>query len=134
MRPQILASSRTWRRRRSCTLDATLVGGAGFSVNAMVANFGPDDGVAYTQAEKQENYRPVNIGQLKAVAKPFYDRLKAAGFDNEAGVCSARLSLASGATVVSAFDVAVELLDRPRAQTTQFLRISGSSNSYSASI
>ncbi len=85
-------------------LDATLVGGAGFYVEQMVASFGPDDGVAYTQAEKQENYRPVNIGQLKAVAKPFYDRLKAAGFDTK-GSLSARLSLASGATVVWAFDV-----------------------------
>ncbi len=30
-----------------------------------MASFGPDDGVAFTQAERDENYRPVNLGQLK---------------------------------------------------------------------
>jgi hypothetical protein len=72
-------------------LDATLVGGAGFYVEQMVAGFGPDNGVAYTQAEKDENYRPVNLGQLKAVALPFYERLKAAGYDVK-GSLSARLN------------------------------------------
>lgn len=65
-------------------LDANLSGGAGSAINTMVAAFKPQSGVNYTQAEldqiKRDNYAPVTIGQLKAVAKPFYDRLLAAGY------------------------------------------------------
>jgi hypothetical protein len=65
-------------------LDANLAGGAGSTINAMVAAFKPQSGVSYTQAEldqiKRDNYAPATIGQLKAVAKPFYDRLIAAGY------------------------------------------------------
>jgi len=51
-------------------LDATLfqVGGAGTSIDNMVATFSPTN-----------NFSPINLGQLKAVAKPFYDRLGAVG-------------------------------------------------------
>lgn len=64
--------------------DANLSGGAGTAINSMIAAFKPQAGVTYTQTEldqiKRDNYAPVTIGQLKAVAKPFYDRLIAAGF------------------------------------------------------
>jgi hypothetical protein len=48
-------------------LDATLPGGAGAAVNALV------DGWASTGAA--DDYSVCNVGQLKAVAQPFYDRL-----------------------------------------------------------
>ena len=44
------------------------VGGAGSNVAALLATFSPTN-----------NYLPVNLGQLKNVAKPFYDRLLALG-------------------------------------------------------
>jgi hypothetical protein len=56
-------------------LDANLAGGSGAAVTAMVAGF-------QTQAQVN-NYTPVTIGQLKAVAKPFYDRLIAAGYNTK---------------------------------------------------
>ncbi len=43
------------------------------AVETKLAEFAPDAGIAYTPAEIAENYAPANIGQLKAVAKPFYD-------------------------------------------------------------
>jgi hypothetical protein len=43
------------------------------AVEAKLAEFAPDDGVAFTAAELAANYAPVNLGQLKATAKPFYD-------------------------------------------------------------
>jgi hypothetical protein len=66
-------------------LDAVLPGGAGTEVNDLVATFKPQAGVSYTQAEidqmHKDNYSAVNLGQAKAVAKVFYDRLLAAGYD-----------------------------------------------------
>ncbi|HEY5791804.1 MAG TPA: LamG-like jellyroll fold domain-containing protein, partial [Chthoniobacterales bacterium] len=66
-------------------LDANVVGGAGPAINTMVAGFTPQSGVAYTPEQlaviQKANYTPVNLGQLKAVAKPFYDRLKGAGYN-----------------------------------------------------
>jgi hypothetical protein len=62
-------------------LDLTLinVGGAGASINNLVASFEPRQGQGYTPPQiaalKAANYAPINLGQLKAVAKPFYDRL-----------------------------------------------------------
>lgn len=53
-------------------LDATLPGGAGTAVNTLVSGF------AQTAAG---NYVPVNLGQIKVVAKPFYDRLLAVGYN-----------------------------------------------------
>lgn len=52
-------------------LDARLSGGAGTAIANLIASFSPTN-----------NYLPVNAGQLKAVAKPFYDRLIAAGLTN----------------------------------------------------
>jgi len=74
-------------------LDATFAGGgggAGSAVNALVDSFEPRAGQSYSQAEidqfLKENYAPINLGQLKAVAKPFYDRLLAAGYDTKANL------------------------------------------------
>ena len=43
--------------------DLQYIGGAGSNVEALIASFSPTN-----------NYLPVNLGQLKNVAKPFYDR------------------------------------------------------------
>jgi|GEM_PF-5829976 len=55
-------------------------GGAGDTIRQMVSNFEPLEGQEYTEAQiaalRKENYAPINLGQLKAVAKPFYDRLQ----------------------------------------------------------
>ena len=52
-------------------LETKLPGGAGPAIATLAASFSPTN-----------NFRPVNAGQLKAVAKPFYDRLIAAGLTN----------------------------------------------------
>lgn len=66
-------------------LDNTLSGGAGSAVNAIVNEFKPKAGVTYTQAQLdqiyKENLSPVNLGQIKAVAEPFYARLNAVGYN-----------------------------------------------------
>lgn len=71
-------------------LDAALVDGAGTEISSFVANFTPKAGVTYTSQELEEiisaNYAPVNLGQVKAVAKPFYDRLLLAGYDTKANL------------------------------------------------
>jgi hypothetical protein len=82
--PANLGQLKNMAKKAKLHMDATLVGGAGFSVNAMVASLGPDNGVSYTPAELAANYGPVNLGQVKAVAKPFYDRLIAAGYNTKA--------------------------------------------------
>ena len=62
-------------------------GGAGPEVNAMVAAFTNDPG---TPTAPGTNFSPVNLGQLKAVAKPFYDRLIAIGYDTKANLTAHR--------------------------------------------
>lgn len=52
-------------------LDANLVGGSGTTISTLIATFV----TATTPEEVAANYAPLNLGQLKAVAKPFYDRL-----------------------------------------------------------
>ena len=47
--------------------------GAGAVVNNMVSAFSPN----------ASDFAPINLGQLKAVAKPFYDRLIEVGFDTK---------------------------------------------------
>lgn len=47
-------------------------GGAGSAIDVLVAGF---------VAQTDDNLSPINLGQLKAVAKPFYDRLLAVGID-----------------------------------------------------
>lgn len=50
-------------------MEASLPGGSGSNVWALVASF-----------SNTNNYRPVNLGQLKYVAQPFYDRLIEVGY------------------------------------------------------
>lgn len=57
------------------------IGGAGPAINALVANFTPAGG--HTAATRAANCAPINLGQLKAVAKPFYDRLLAVGYNTK---------------------------------------------------
>lgn len=60
------------------------VGGAGDEINALVASFEPRAGQNYDSGQlaalRAANYAPINLGQLKAVAKPFYKRLMAVGY------------------------------------------------------
>jgi RHS repeat-associated protein len=60
-------------------------GGAGSAINAMVAAFEPIAGQNYTPEQlaaiHAANLSPVNLGQLKAVALPFYQRLIEVGYD-----------------------------------------------------
>lgn len=61
-----------WFAVKACEeLNANLEGGAGGSVEAVVASF-----------SLSNNYATVNAGQLKHIARPFYDRLIAAGLTN----------------------------------------------------
>ena len=73
-------------------LDMVLFGGSGTSVGPLVESFEPRSGMGYTQPQIDaflaENYAPINLGQLKAVAKPFYDRLMEAGYDTRANLIS----------------------------------------------
>jgi len=65
--------------RAKAHLDATLPGGAGTAIDNLVAGFKPQAGVSYTQAEldqiHRDNFAPATLGQVKAVAVAFYDRL-----------------------------------------------------------
>jgi hypothetical protein len=54
-------------------LEAKLAGGAGSAVSNLVTGF---------SVMTTNNYAPVNLGQLKYVAKPFYDRLIFSGYTN----------------------------------------------------
>jgi hypothetical protein len=68
----VCAGQLKWLATNACDeLDANLPGGAGSNVHAVVQGL---SGVA--------NYTPVNIGQLKATARPFYDRLIEEGYTN----------------------------------------------------
>ncbi len=53
-------------------------GGAGVAVNTTVTNI--------TTGGISGNYSPANLGQLKNVAKPFYDRLMTFGYDTRANL------------------------------------------------
>lgn len=68
-------------------LDKHLPGGAGSGISQMVSAFKPVSGVAYTpeqlQQIRRDNFAPATLAQLKAVAKPFYDRLNAVGFNTK---------------------------------------------------
>jgi len=63
-------------------LDASLPGGAGTAIDTLVTGFGGN----LTTEQRDANYAPINLGQLKAVAKPFYDRLLSAGYDTKANL------------------------------------------------
>jgi hypothetical protein len=59
-----------WMATNACEeLEATLPGGAGYNIWALISSF-----------TNTNNYRPVNLGQLKYVAQPFYDRLIEVGY------------------------------------------------------
>jgi hypothetical protein len=58
-------------------LDDKLPDGAGSQVRTLVNGFA---------AEGELDYAPINLGQLMAVAKPFYDRLVSAGYDSKANL------------------------------------------------
>ena len=58
-------------------MAAHLPGGAGLEVASLVQSW---SSVSSAQSAAPEDYAPVNIGQLKAVAKVFYDRLDEAGY------------------------------------------------------
>lgn len=62
-------------------LHAAYSTGPWSSVDTLVGTFGPDNSVSFTTAEIDAHYEPANLGQLKAVAKVFYDALIAAGYD-----------------------------------------------------
>ncbi len=53
------------------------VGGAGATIDQLVHNF---------STTSPADFSPVNLGQLKAVAQPFYDRLLQIGFDPKPGI------------------------------------------------
>jgi hypothetical protein len=55
-------------------LDVYLPGGAGSTIDTLVTSFNVTD---------PDNYAPISLGQLKAVARPFYDRLIAAGYNTQ---------------------------------------------------
>ncbi|GAA5125998.1 Ig-like domain-containing protein [Luteolibacter yonseiensis] len=57
-------------------LDLYVPGGAGTEVNTLVQGFTS----SISETTLMANLAPVNLGQVKAVAKPFYDRLMAAGY------------------------------------------------------
>lgn len=63
-------------------LDANLPGGSGTSVHGLVTGWASGT----TPEEIAANYAPLNIGQLKAVAKPFYDRLLEFGYNTKANL------------------------------------------------
>lgn len=71
--------------KKHLDLELGPIGGAGPAIDTLVASFTPQASQSpEDQAEAREkNYAPANLGQLKAVAKPFYDRLIAAGFNTK---------------------------------------------------
>ncbi|MDX2081720.1 MAG: fibronectin type III domain-containing protein [Terrimicrobiaceae bacterium] len=69
--PANLGQLKNVAKQAKAHLDAHLPGGAGSEVNALIASFGEN----LTPEERAANYSPANLGQLKAVAKPFYQRL-----------------------------------------------------------
>jgi hypothetical protein len=66
----VLLGQVKWMATNACLeLEAHAPGGAGAAVRNMVAGFSPTN-----------NYCPANVGQLKSVAMPFYDRFMAAHY------------------------------------------------------
>jgi hypothetical protein len=68
-------------------MEDVLPGGAGFPLTDLFPSPPPGPGdPGYSASSHQEyldsNYAVLNLGQLKAMAKPFYDRLAAAGYDS----------------------------------------------------
>ena len=64
-------------------LNAHLPGGAGSELETLInlwSTTGTDGNRQAVSGSNTSDYSPVNLGMLKAVAKPFYDRLIAVGF------------------------------------------------------
>ncbi len=79
-------------KKAKAHLDKKLPGGSGAVIVNLVDSFEPRRDQGYTQQQIDEfvavNYSPVNLGQLKAVAKPFYDRLLEIEYDTKANLIS----------------------------------------------
>jgi len=96
--PANLGQLKFMAKRAKEYLDAILSaqGGAGSAVADVVNTFEPRAGQGYTPAQidqfKQANYAPINLGQLKAVAKPFYIRLQQVGYDTRQSLRSRGVS------------------------------------------
>jgi len=69
--PVILGQLKWTAAKAQDELAANLSGGAGSAVGSLVSGFATTG-----------NWQVANIGQIKAVAKPFYDRLIAEGYTN----------------------------------------------------
>jgi len=71
-------------------LDNYLPQKAGSQIDDLINSFEPRSEQGYTQAQIDafiaDNYAPINLGQLKAVAKLFYDRLQDFDYDTEANL------------------------------------------------
>lgn len=64
-------------------LDSFVPGGAGTAVNALVDSWStlqPDGSRVPVVTASTSDYAPANLGQIKAVAKPYWDRLVAQGY------------------------------------------------------
>lgn len=70
--------------------DPKFPGGAGQEITDLVDSFEPQTGQGYTQQQIdqfiEQNYAPINLGQLKRVAKLFYDRLIANSYNTRANL------------------------------------------------
>ena len=88
--PANLGQLKNVAKQAKAHLDTKLPGGSGTAINILVSSFEPRSGQGYTQEQIDafiaDNYAPVNLGQLKAVAKPFYDRLLAFSYDTKANL------------------------------------------------
>lgn len=63
-------------------LHAAYPGGPWQEIDDLVAEMGPANGTSFTTAEINEHYGIANIGQLKSVAKVFYEALSEAGYNS----------------------------------------------------
>ena len=88
--PANLGQLKNVAKQAKAHLDANLPGGAGNAINTLVTNFEPRTGQNYTAQQladlRAANYASVNLGQLKAVAKPFYERLLSFSYDTKANL------------------------------------------------
>lgn len=90
--PANLGQLKQVAKQAKAHLDSHLPGEAGTAINDLVANFEPKSGQSYTPEElaalRAANYAPINLGQIKAVAKLFYDRLLSSSYDTKANLVS----------------------------------------------
>ncbi|CAN5592016.1 hypothetical protein BH09VER1_BH09VER1_41130 [soil metagenome] len=88
--PANLGQLKNVAKQARAHLNYNLPEGAGDAIDALIASFEPRRGQKYSREQlarlMEDNYAPVNLGQLKAVAKPFYDRLLANHYDSRANL------------------------------------------------